>query len=95
MDREEYIRSIRECLNSILNATVTVRKNCTSPTELYQNYIEVRYKHRTYALSSYFFDVCMSNNLTIAEAAYKGIDQIRDLVIKEFGIDELLIENTI
>lgn len=93
MGRETYMSSICECLNFALNATVIVQKNYSvsgSPC----SYIEVRYKHKTFALLPHFFDECLDENLTVAEAAYKGVDNLRDLVIKEFGTESICLNKS-
>lgn len=94
INQEEYISNICECQNHALNATVTVQKNCSMPHNS-SSYIEVRYKHKSFALLPHFLDDCLDDNLTVAESAYKGVDTLRDLVIKEFGLDELLIKKAV
>lgn len=89
MDFKQYINQIAHGLQDILTAKITVEKQFTFKCDE-DFWIEIRYKHKTYALTPYFFREQFCKRKSINEAVLSGFESLKEEVVKDFGIGQLV-----
>ena len=89
MDFKQYINQIANGLQNILTARITVEKQLSFKCNE-DLWIEIRYKHKTYALTPYFCREQFRKKKTIDEAVINGFESLKEEVVKDFGIGQLV-----
>lgn len=91
MNFEEYVNKIANGLQEILTAKITVNKQISFTSDSrYEFSIWIDYKNRSYALTPFFCENQYKNNEPIDDAIHNGFISLREEVIRDFGIGQLV-----